>query len=181
MVRSGQDAGGGGQSAPEALLSGPLQETSNSSPRPPSACPTVMGPVSSRSGEAVEQPGRPDGPSRLRDPRGEQAVGGDDRDVVSSVRGLVRLPHRLCVAGPPCVHGGHVPVPADGYAALRLAFEDQDGVAVDVGGDQLLMEPASGAGTVLPPAVGTRADDVGTVDDQHAHLRYFEKSWGRSR
>jgi hypothetical protein len=82
------------------------------------------------------------------------------------------------------VDDGHVTVASHRHTSLRRPFEDQDDVAVEVGGDQLLVQTPSGAGPVLPPAVGTRADDVGTVDDQYrrgtALLRYFEKSFGRS-
>ena len=65
------------------------------------------------------------------------------------------------------MHGADVSVTAGSYAALRPSLEHQHDVIVGHPGDQeLLVQPARGAGAVLPPPVGTGADDVGGVDDQ---------------
>ncbi len=85
------------------------------------------------------------------------------------VRGPVGLPDDLAVAVLGRVHDGHVPVTSSGDAGLRLPFQHEHDVSVHVGRHQLLVQPTSRTGPVLPPAVGPGADDVRPVDDDDAH------------
>ena len=77
---------------------------------------------------------------------------------------------------------GILRVLARGTAALGGTFEHQHDLVVrQVGDEKCLVEPPRGTRTVLPPAVGAGADDIGAVHHEHpsGHLRYLEKSLGR--
>ena len=73
--------------------------------------------VCRRVSRAVEQPGRAHGRAGLRDPGGQQPVGGHDGDVVPGVGGPVGLPDDLGVAVLRGVDDGHVAVAAGADAA----------------------------------------------------------------
>ena len=81
------------------------------------------------------------------------------------------------------VHDADVAVAPGRDAALAGALEhEHDVVLRQVADQQPLVQAPRGTGTVTPPAVRARADDVRAVDDQRGgHLRNLEKSLGRSR
>ena len=133
--------------------------------------------------QPVEQPGGTDreGADALH-PRLEEPVGGDHGDPLAPVASTTGLLDDGRVAVPARVHGQDVAVPTRLDAALGGAFQyEYDEVVRQVRDQQRLVEPASGARTVLPPAVRAGTDDVGRVDDQDGHLRNLLKSFGSSR
>ena len=74
------------------------------------------------------------------------------------------------VAGRFGVNGTQACLPSGMGAAPCLPLEDQhDLVLGQVCGRQLGMQPVSGARAVTPPAVGSTAHNVGTVDNEDLH------------
>ena len=66
--------------------------------------------------------------------------------------------------------GPQPPIPSGRYALPRFALQDQDDLVIrQRGGQQLFLQPAGCPGAITPPAVGTTAHDVRTVDNQDLH------------